>query len=156
MTSPAPPPSGEAVRRTMRANRRRDTKPELRVRGRLHAMGLRFRVDYAPDRAMLRRRADIVFTRRRVAVFIDGCFWHGCPEHYVPPRANSEYWSAKIERNRRRDRDTDERLTGLGWCVLRFWEHEDAHAVAERVALHVLGTESGWSARAVPATGSAT
>lgn len=124
--------STEAVRSTMRANRRRDTSPELRVRRLLHAAGLRYRVDAAPgpDR---RRRADIVFTRARIAVFIDGCFWHGCPEHFVPPKTNSGYWGPKISANRDRDASTTESLTAHGWLVLRFWEHEDPARVAKVV-----------------------
>lgn len=117
----------------MRANRSRDTTPELRVRRALHALGLRYRVHWSLpfDR---RRRADIAFTRHRVAVFIDGCFWHGCPEHYVPPSSNPGYWSAKVAGNRARDADTTARLEELGWTVLRAWEHEDVDAVVDRVA----------------------
>jgi DNA mismatch endonuclease (patch repair protein) len=80
-----------------------------------------------------RRRADVVFTRAKVAVFIDGCFWHGCPEHGTTPRTNTAFWSAKIERNRVRDADTTARLEALGWSVLRFWEHDDVATAAERV-----------------------
>lgn len=123
----------------MLANRRNDTGPEMRVRRLLHAAGLRYRTDYAPDRRNLRRRADIVFTRRRIAVFIDGCYWHGCPEHFVPPKANARYWAGKIAGNIARDRDTDERLRSLGWVVLRFWEHEEPSLVAERIILTVRG-----------------
>ncbi|MGP5920750.1 very short patch repair endonuclease, partial [Brachybacterium alimentarium] len=103
---PSPPPSSEGARSTMRANRRRDTGIELAIRRRLHARGLRFRVDYAADRTDRRRRADIVFTRVRVAIFIDGCFWHGCPEHYVEPKKNRDYRLPKIERNKARDRES--------------------------------------------------
>lgn len=123
----------------MLANRRNDTGPEMRVRRLLHAAGLRYRIDYAPDRRNLRRRADIVFTRRRIAVFIDGCYWHGCPEHFVPPKANARYWAGKIAGNIARDRDTDERLRSLGWVVLRFWEHDEPSLVAERIILTVRG-----------------
>lgn len=98
--------SSDHARRTMKANRRRDTKPELRIRSALHRSGLRFRVDTAPL-AGVRRRADIVLTRVHVAVFIDGCFWHGCPEHFIPPKTNADYWRQKIQRNRDRDKDTD-------------------------------------------------
>ena len=121
----------------MLANRRSETGPELRVRRLLHAAGLRYRTDYAPDRENLRCRADIVFTRRRVAVFIDGCYWHGCPEHFVPPKANARYWAGKIAANIARDRDAGERLRSLGWVVLRFWEHEEPSVVAERINLTV-------------------
>lgn len=109
----------------MLANRRRDTSIELAVRRLLHAAGARYRVDFAPDPTNRRRRADIVFARAKVAVFMDGCFWHGCPEHFVPPRSNTEYWGPKIARNMERDRETTERLEALGWTVMRFWEHED-------------------------------
>ncbi len=97
----------------------------------LHARGLRFRV----DRAVLdrRRRADIVFGPSRVAVFVDGCFWHGCPEHATWPKKNAAYWREKIDTNRKRDRDTDEQLTNAGWAVLRVWEHEDVKVAADRV-----------------------
>lgn len=107
----------------MKANRRRDTKPELRIRSALHRRGLRFRVDTAPLKGV-RRRADIVLTRVHVAVFIDGCFWHGCPEHFIPPKTNADYWRQKIQRNRDRDKETDRMLADAGWTVLRFWEHE--------------------------------
>ena len=116
--------SSDHARRTMKANRRRDTKPELRIRSALHRSGLRFRVDTAPL-AGVRRRADIVLTRVHVAVFIDGCFWHGCPEHFIPPKTNADYWRQKIQRNRDRDKETDRILADAGWTVLRFWEHEN-------------------------------
>lgn len=117
----------------MQANRSRDTKPELDVRRALHRLGLRYRVAIAPEPA-LRRRADIVFTRARVAVFIDGCFWHGCPEHRRTVfNHNMEYWPAKIAANVARDADTTERLEQAGWQVLRFWEHEDSVVVAEKI-----------------------
>jgi DNA mismatch endonuclease, patch repair protein len=129
----APVPSSEAKREFMSRLARRDTQPELALRRLLHARGLRFRIDRAvlPDR---RRRADIVFGPARVAVFVDGCFWHGCPDHLVWPRANGAFWREKIEGNRRRDRDTDEQLHAAGWEVLRAWEHEDPADVAERIA----------------------
>jgi DNA mismatch endonuclease (patch repair protein) len=117
----------------MRANRGRDTGPELAVRRALHARGLRYRVDH-PLPFDRRRRADIAFTRVKVAVFIDGCFWHGCPEHGTTPRTNSAFWSAKIARNRARDADTTGRLEAAGWSVLRFWEHDDPDRCAELIA----------------------
>jgi DNA mismatch endonuclease (patch repair protein) len=116
----------------MRAARQRDTVPELAVRSELHRRGLRFFVDRAPLPSM-RRRADIVFPRGRVTVYIDGCFWHGCPEHGTWPKANAEWWRAKIEANRSRDRDTDRRLEEAGWTVVRAWEHESPILVADRV-----------------------
>ena len=124
--------ASEAVRRSMRANRSRDTKPELAVRRILHARGLRYRVAYRPL-ADVRRTADLAFTRQKLAVFIDGCFWHSCPEHFWAPKTNTEYWQPKIAANARRDADTTERLTQAGWTVLRVWEHEDPVAVADKV-----------------------
>jgi DNA mismatch endonuclease (patch repair protein) len=114
----------------MRANRGRDTVPELRIRRALHALGYRYLIDH-PLVFDRRRRGDIVFTRRRIVVFIDGCFWHGCPEHYVLPKANRSFWSMKIAGNRARDRDTGNRLRAAGWTVVRHWEHEDAAGVVE-------------------------
>jgi DNA mismatch endonuclease, patch repair protein len=117
----------------MRRVARRDTPAELRLRSELHGRGFRYRVDAAPL-AGLRRRADLVFRGPRVAVFVDGCFWHGCPRHMTWPTANAEWWRAKIERNRARDRDTDRRLEDTGWTVVRVWEHEDPRKAADRVA----------------------
>ncbi|CCH89537.1 DNA mismatch endonuclease Vsr [Modestobacter italicus] len=98
----------------------------------LHAAGLRYRVDSPPLRTM-RRRADLVFGPARVAVFIDGCFWHNCPLHGNMPRANTDYWMPKLKRNRERDADTDRQLRAAGWLVIRAWEHEDPTEVAARV-----------------------
>ncbi|MGI9822194.1 very short patch repair endonuclease [Agromyces sp. Marseille-Q5079] len=126
--------TSEGTRRSMLANKRRDTSTELAVRRILHARGLRYRVDYAPLPGLRRRRADIVFTRARLAVFIDGCFWHGCPEHATHPKRNAEYWGPKLAANIERDRDTDRRLQEAGWRVLRFWEHEAADDVALAIA----------------------
>ena len=118
----------------MQANRGRDTKPELAVRRLLHAAGLRYRVDVAPVRG-LHRRADVLFPRQRIAVFIDGCFWHGCPEH-GPTKftANRQFWTEKIETNRVRDADTNKQLDAAGWTVLRYWEHTDPVKVATVIA----------------------
>lgn len=116
----------------MQGNRSRDTKPELAVRRIVHARGLRYRVNAQAD-PRLRRTADLLFTRAKVAVFIDGCFWHGCPKHHRTPSANAGYWSDKIARNISRDIDTTEWLTSAGWTVLRFWSHESPLAVADRV-----------------------
>jgi len=116
----------------MRANRSRDTKPEKLIRSLLHRRGLRFRVDVSPIRGV-RRRADIVFSRARVAVFVDGCFWHGCPEHATWPKANAEFWREKIETNRRRDLDTNRKFEEEGWVVIRVWEHEDTAEAARLI-----------------------
>ena len=122
-----------ATRRSMQANRSRDTRPELAVRRAAHRLGLRYRVDLRPMPAV-RRRADLVFTRIRVAVFVDGCFWHGCPDHYRAPQRNAEYWTGKVTRNRSRDLETDGLLREAGWCVIRVWEHEDPQEAAARIA----------------------
>ena len=119
----------------MLANRGRDTQPETAVRRRIHAAGMRYRVDFAPLGG--RRRADIVFTKRQVAVFIDGCFWHGCPQHASLPKRNADYWLPKLQRNVQRDRETDDLLRDAGWTVLRFWEHEDPDAVAQVIVATV-------------------
>jgi DNA mismatch endonuclease (patch repair protein) len=107
----------------MSVQSRRDTKPELALRRALHAHGYRYRIDW-PLPGMPRRRADIAFTRRRLAIFVDGCFWHACPLHKGLPVNNRTWWAAKLAKNVRRDRETDEYLRTLGWTVLRFWEHE--------------------------------
>ncbi|GGN55618.1 hypothetical protein GCM10012285_49530 [Streptomyces kronopolitis] len=132
------PPSGSwassaARRRNMQAIKSRDTEPERLIRRLVHAKGLRYRVAAKPL-PDLRRTADMVFRPAKVAVFIDGCYWHGCPEHYVPPKTNSGYWSDKVARNIARDRDTDQRLSEAGWTVLRFWEHESPDACALQIA----------------------
>ncbi|EGD53291.1 very short patch repair endonuclease [Gordonia neofelifaecis] len=124
--------SSEAVRRSMKSNRSRDTGPELRLRSELHRRGLRYFVDRAPIKGV-RRRADVVFPRKKIAVFVDGCFWHGCPEHFTVAKTNAEYWAAKVEANRARDRDTDRLLIDAGWTVLRVWEHEDVEGAADRI-----------------------
>lgn len=117
----------------MQGNRRRDTKPEMAVRRAVHALGLRYRVDARPL-ADLNRRADLVFKRANVAVFVDGCYWHGCPEHGTTPKQNATYWGPKIRRNRDRDAETDRLLGEAGWVTVRIWEHEDAHEAARRIA----------------------
>ncbi|MDO8147491.1 very short patch repair endonuclease [Isoptericola sp. b515] len=120
----------------MSAARRRDTKPEVDVRRLLHAQGLRYRVAYrVPGKP--RRTIDIAFTRAKVAVFLDGCFWHGCPEHGTLPQANGAWWAEKLRANHDRDLDTTAHLEGEGWLVLRFWEHESPTAVADTIAAAV-------------------
>jgi DNA mismatch endonuclease (patch repair protein) len=121
----------------MQGNRSRDTGPELAVRRLLHAAGLRYRVAQRPLPA-LRRTADVVFTRARVAVFIDGCFWHRCPEHSSTPRTRTDFWVAKFDRNVARDAETNAVLEASGWLVLRFWEHEHPGSVAEEVRRAVI------------------
>lgn len=113
----------------MLANKRRDTTIELAIRRELFSRGLRYRVDFPPVPG-LRRRADIAFTRLRVAIFVDGCFWHGCPIHATSPKSNRDYWGPKLAANVARDRDTDQKVREAGWKVLRFWEHEEPGDVA--------------------------
>ncbi|QIQ04657.1 very short patch repair endonuclease [Streptomyces liangshanensis] len=126
-------PSSPAVSSRMSRQARRDTKPEVAVRKLLHASGYRYRLNVrVPD--MPRRTVDITFSRAKVAVFLDGCFWHGCPEHATQPKSNAEWWREKLDRNMARDLETTEHMTALGWTVLRFWEHEAPEAVAARVA----------------------
>jgi DNA mismatch endonuclease (patch repair protein) len=108
----------------MQANRRTNTKPEVRLRSALHTLGYRFRKDFVVRLADTRVRPDIVFTRRKVAVFVDGCFWHVCPEHGRQPTTNEWYWAPKLRRNMERDRKADDLLSGAGWTVVRIWEHE--------------------------------
>lgn len=132
-----PPPgswaSSAAIRRTMTSTRPRDTKPERAVRSAVHRLGLRYRVDI-PPLPDLRRRADMVFRPARVAVFVDGCWWHGCPEHSTVPSTNAGYWREKIAGNRERDGDTDHRLLEAGWEPVRVWEHEDPERAAAKIA----------------------
>ena len=117
----------------MQANRSRDTAPELAVRRILHANGYRYRVHFQPE-PRLRRKADIVFTRQRIAIFIDGCFWHGCPEHGRQDfNHNADYWPSKIATNRARDLETTEVLQASGWKVLRFWEHESPEIISSLI-----------------------
>jgi len=117
----------------MQANGRRDTAPELALRQELHGRGYRYRVDTAPVPS-LRCRADLVFSRERLAVFVDGCFWHGCPQHMSWPKANGDWWRTKISATVSRDRRNDQKLRESGWTVVRVWEHEPVRSAAERVA----------------------
>lgn len=124
----------------MTAIRRKDTKPELALRSALHKMGYRFRKDH-PIRAGNGRliRPDIAFTKRRVAIFVDGCFWHCCPTHGRQPASNASYWSPKLEGNVKRDREQTEALQSAGWTVIRLWEHDDPSEAANKVAKLVAG-----------------
>ena len=114
------------------AQAREGTRPELLLRRELHRRGLRYRVQYAVP-GLPRRTVDIAFTRARLAVLVDGCFWHSCPEHQVVPKANREWWKWKFATNEARDADTDVRLTALGWAVIRLWEHESQEVGANRI-----------------------
>lgn len=120
----------------MQRQAQRDTQPELALRRELWRRGFRYRVDVAPVVA-LRRRADVVFSRASVAVYVDGCYWHRCPQHGTVPRANRDWWIAKLEGNVQRDRDTDFRLRSAGWEVIRVWAHEPVTEAADRVATMV-------------------
>jgi DNA mismatch endonuclease (patch repair protein) len=131
--SDTPPASSELARQRMVNQRQRDTTPEVALRRELHRIGLRFRVDRAPIPG-IRRKADIVFASANVVVFVDGCFWHSCPEHGTLPKTNREWWRLKLEGNCQRDLDTDRKLQGIGWKVIRVWEHEDPIASAAVVA----------------------
>lgn len=127
---PTPPPSKASA--AMRANRRKDTEPEMRLRRALHAQGLRFRVDLPLQLPGRRVRPDLVFTKARLIVFVDGCYWHRCPEHGRMPSDPTGYWAAKLQRNVDRDGAVDDALDLAGWTVLRIWEHTSVDdAVAE-------------------------
>jgi DNA mismatch endonuclease, patch repair protein len=128
-----PHPSTAAASAVMRANRKTNTKPELAVRRLLHARGYRYRVNYRIKTDVVIVRPDIVFTKRRLAVFIDGCFWHNCPQHGNRPNANQVYWSAKLDRNKQRDILVSEGLEESGWEVLRIWEHVPPVAACEMI-----------------------
>lgn len=121
----------------MSRQKRRDTGPEMRLRRALHALGYRYRVDL-PIQGMVRRRADLTFSRARVAVFVDGCFWHGCPRHGAQPDRNQAWWAAKLRRNFERDRETDEYLRGIGWIPVRIWEHEPLDSALAKVTSALL------------------
>lgn len=136
------PASSPDVSRRMARQARTGTTPEVLLRRELHRRGRRFRVDFALRIAGLpRRRADLVFTRQKLAVFVDGCFWHSCPEHATRPQANRQWWAAKLAGNVARDRDTDERLHEVGWRVVRFWEHEHHDRAADVVEAVLDGRE---------------
>jgi len=140
-SSTAITPSSKEASRRMKKVRRAGTSAEMELRRALHARGLRYRVN-APVLPDKRRRVDIAFPAARVAVFVDGCFWHGCPEHATWPASNADFWRQKIETNRRRDRDTDAQLREAGWQVLRVWEHEDPETMAIRIEARVRAARS--------------
>ena len=123
----------------MRGNRGRDTGPELALRRAVHARGLRYFVNRRPLRGV-RRTADLVFPTARVAVFVDGCFWHGCPDHHTVAQANADYWAEKVTQNRTRDLEADQLLTDAGWTVVRIWEHSPVASAADTVELAVRGS----------------
>lgn len=132
--------SPEASRRMAKV-RQKGTSAEIALRRELYRRGLRYRVGFEMLKKP-RRVADIAFPGLRIAIFVDGCFWHGCPEHATWPKQNAEFWLQKIEANRQRDADTNERLCRIGWTVLRFWEHEPAPSAADAIANLVITTRS--------------
>lgn len=125
---PYPAPTTPAASRVGKGNKRAGTRPEIALRSNLHRRGLRFRKDFALSVEGRKVRPDIVFRRARLAVFVDGCFWHCCPEHGATPKSNTQYWELKLGRNVQRDRETDAALSAAGWLVVRLWEHEDPEA----------------------------
>jgi DNA mismatch endonuclease (patch repair protein) len=132
-TSSPPKPSSDAAAKRMRSTKQRDNDSEKALRSALHRLGYRFRIhrEIVPG---TRRSVDIVFPTDRVAVFVDGCFWHACPEHGTLPKSNRDWWVQKLTDNAKRDRDTDKRLLDANWLVIRIWEHDDPGDAAARIA----------------------
>ena len=137
-----PLPASPGRSANMKANRRTNTKPELALRSALHAMGYRYRKDLRLDLPRRRVRPDIAFTSRKVAVFVDGCFWHACPDHGTQPKNNEWYWSPKLQKNVERDRAADQALTEAGWTVVRLWEHVPIEDAVAKVVAAVGGPRS--------------
>ena len=131
---PYPRPSSSAATAVMRANRSRDTRPEVRLRSALHRRGLRFRKSYLVQTGSARVHVDVAFPSLKIAVFVDGCFWHRCPSHGVRPSVNQAYWPVKLQRNVERDVRVNDGLISAGWTVVRVWEHEEPACAADRVA----------------------
>jgi DNA mismatch endonuclease (patch repair protein) len=127
-----PTPSSTAALARMKAAKPRDTAPEKALRSALFTKGLRFRLDKKPVED-LNRKADILFISAKVAVFVDGCYWHGCPIHGTQSKANADFWAQKIKRNQERDLDTTNQLEKMGWYVIRVWEHEDPEIASQRI-----------------------
>ncbi len=128
-----PPASTPCARSRMEKQKQRDTGPEMKIRSIIHRAGFRFRTDYRPE-SSLKTRADIVFPRIKLAVFIDGCFWHSCPIHKTIPKSNTVWWQEKLEANRCRDRAADRALEEFGWTVIRIWEHEDPEQATQKIS----------------------
>ncbi|MDN6478193.1 MAG: very short patch repair endonuclease [Corynebacterium variabile] len=127
--SAAPTPLNDRVHERMSRMPNRDTRPELTLRRELHRRGLRFRVNYRE----IPGTPDIALTRARIAVFVDGCFWHRCPIHCRIPRNNRDWWRTKLDRNVARDRQKDDALTAMGWIPVHYWEHDDVDEVADEI-----------------------
>jgi DNA mismatch endonuclease (patch repair protein) len=142
---PYPEPANAAATKIGRANRRTNTKPEVLLRSALHRRGLRFRKDHLLRLGGVRVRPDVVFTRWKVAVFVDGCFWHQCPAHATTPKRNPHYWIPKLRANVDRDRRVDAALASENWSVIRLWEHEDVESAADQIAslIEGLGSRTG-------------
>lgn len=130
---PSPPASTDAARLVLSRTGRRDTGPELALRREMHRLGMRFRVDVAAAGTSRRRRVDVLLRGSRIALLVHGCFWHGCPLHYYPPKANGVWWRLKLQSVKERDADTLLCLSRAGWLPLVVWEHEDMRRVATRV-----------------------
>lgn len=139
---PYPVPSSSAVTAVMKGNRKVGSKPETQLRSLLHGLGYRFRKNFSIHAGELRVKPDVVFTKKRLAVFVDGCFWHRCPIHGTKPSVNTSYWEPKLTRNVDRDRRVDEALSGAGWRVIRIWEHQTVDEAA-RVVAKALAAETG-------------
>ncbi|MCO1658904.1 very short patch repair endonuclease [Pseudonocardia humida] len=137
MTGARVPPRDRATSRRLGQQRRSGTRPELELRQALWKLGLRYRVDAPLALPKVRRRADVLFLGARIAVFVDGCFWHACPQHGTRPKSNAEWWTDKLDRNVQRDRDTDRLLREAGWVSVRVWEHEDMGCAATVIAAKV-------------------
>lgn len=142
-------PSSSAVSRRMAKVRQKGTGAEMALQQEMHRIGLRYRIDYEVLKKP-RRVADVAFPGRKIAVFVDGCFWHGCPKHATWPKRNAEFWRQKIEANRQRDADTNDRLRSLGWTVLRFWSHESPVEASKTVASAVIEVDSKRRASSSP------
>ncbi len=134
-------PSSSDASRRMAKVRQKGTDAELALRQEMYRIGLRYRIDYEVLKKP-RRVADVAFPGRKIAVFVDGCFWHGCPEHATWPKRNAEFWRQKIEANRQRDADTNTRLRAIGWTALRFWSHESPAKAAAIVARAVANADT--------------
>jgi DNA mismatch endonuclease (patch repair protein) len=145
---PYPEPTSDAATSIGKANRRTGTKPEVRLRSALHRLGHRFRKDHLLRADTVCVRPDIVFTHSKVVVFVDGCFWHGCPEHQNVPSRNRDYWVPKLAANVDRDHRVDAALTDAGWVVLRIWEHVDVDTAVDIVERAVTGQRGRPGTRA--------
>ena len=147
---PYPEPTRPGATTSGKGNRRTDTKPELLIRSALHRQGLRFRKDLLIRVDRARMKPDVVFTKQKVAVFIDGCFWHVCPEHGTSPKSNASYWGPKLDANIARDRRNDTALADAGWTVVRIWEHEPVDEAVARVVAALRALQSSDADRSEP------